>query len=169
MRSRKVARNRAERMGRRAGEQHKNQPPRGNTSTAVLVFPLEILGENSMKISKKLATRVIVSCAKEYHNNLENRNLLIVFGSPSKPDFFETIFLPSNFLHLTGVGPVSDKIPSSNVFYQKAMNGILNSSDFTMAANGTTERNQLVSNDICEINLPEVGICKRRKLMEKAC
>ena len=140
MRSRKVARNRAERMGRRAGEQRKNQPPRGNTSAAVLVFPLEILGENAMKISKKLATRVIVSCAREYHNNLENRNLLIVFGSPSKPDFFETIFLPSNFLHLTGVRPVSDKIPSSNVFYQKAMNGILNSNDFIMAANGTTER-----------------------------
>ena len=93
-----------------------------------------------MKISEKLAARVIVSCAREYHNNLENRNLLIIFGSPSKPDFFETIFLPSNFLHLTGVRPVSDKIPSSNVFYQKAMNGILNSNDFTMAANGTTER-----------------------------
>ncbi len=140
MRSRKVARNRAERMGGRAGEQRKNQPPRGNTSAAVLVFPLEILGENAMKISKRLATRIIVCCAREYHNNLENRNLLIVFGSPSKPDFFETIFLPSNFLHLTGVRPVSDKIPSSNVFYQKAMNGILNSNDFIMAANGTTER-----------------------------
>jgi len=47
MRSRKIARHRAERMGRQAGEQHKNQPPRGNTSTAVLVFPLEILGENT--------------------------------------------------------------------------------------------------------------------------
>ena len=140
MRSRKVARHRAERMGRQAGEQHKNQPPRGNISTAVPMFPLEILGENAMKISKRLATRIIVSCAREYHNNLENRNLLIVYGSTSKPDFFETIFLPSGFLHLTGVRPVSDKIPSSNVFYQKAMNGILNPNDFTMAVNGTTER-----------------------------
>ena len=78
-----------------------------------------------MKISKRLATRIIVCCAREYHNNLENRNLLIVYGSPSKPDFFETIFLPSNFLHLTGVRPVSDKILSSSVFYQKAMNGKL--------------------------------------------
>lgn len=93
-----------------------------------------------MKISKRLATRIIVCCAREYHNNLENRNLLIVYGSPSKPDFFETIFLPSNFLHLTGVRSVSDKIPSSNVFYQKAMNGILNPNDFTMSVNGTTER-----------------------------
>ncbi|WLD86206.1 PBECR4 domain-containing protein [Stomatobaculum sp. F0698] len=127
-------------MGRRAGEQRKNQPPRGNISTAVPMFPLEILGENAMKISKRLATRIIVCCAREYHNNLENRNLLIVYGSPSKPDFFETIFLPSNFLHLTGVRPVSDKILSSSVFYQKAMNGILNPNDFSMAVNGTTER-----------------------------
>ena len=53
MRSRKVARHRAERMGRQAGEQHKNQPPRGNTGTAVLVFPLEILGENIKGVGNK--------------------------------------------------------------------------------------------------------------------
>ena len=140
MRSRKVARHRAERMGRQAGEQHKNQPPRGNTSTAVLVFPLEILGENTMKMSNEVATKIIADCAKEYHNNLENQNLLIVFGSPDTPSYFETVFLPSNFLHLTGVKPISDKASSSFAFYQKALSRKLNPNDFTLAENGMTER-----------------------------
>lgn len=138
MRSRKVARHRAERMGRRAGEQQKNQPPRGNTSTAVLVFPLEILGENTMKMSNEVAAKIIADCAKEYHNNLENQNLLIVFGSPDTPYYFETTFLPSNFLHLTGVKPVSDS--GSFDFYQKALSSKLNANDFTLAENGMTER-----------------------------
>jgi hypothetical protein len=138
MRSRKVARHRAERMGRQAGEQQKNQPPRGNTSTAVLVFPLEILGENTMKMSNEVAAKIIADCAKEYHNNLENQNLLIVFGSPDTPYYFETTFLPSNFLHLTGVKPVSDS--GSFAFYQKALSSKLNANDFTLAENGMTER-----------------------------
>lgn len=140
MRSRKVARHRAERMGRQAGEQHKNQPPRGNISTTVLMFPLEILGENTMKMSNEVATKIIVDCAREYHNNLEHQNLLIVFGSPNTPCYFETAFLPSNFLHLTGVKPVSDKVSGSFAFYQKALSRKLNPSDFTLEENGTTER-----------------------------
>lgn len=93
-----------------------------------------------MKISKELATKIIIKCAREYHNHLENQNLLIVFGSPSKPNFFETIFFPSTFLHLTGVKPASNKIASSNVFYQRALSGVLAPRDFAMAENGTTEK-----------------------------
>jgi hypothetical protein len=93
-----------------------------------------------MKISKELATKVIIKCAREYHNHLENQNLLIVFGSPSKPNFFETVFFSSNFLHLTGVKPTSNEIPSSNVFYQRALSGVLTPHDFAMAENGTTEK-----------------------------
>ena len=38
-----------------------------------------------------------------YEENLANRNIMFVYGSPNFPKFFEVSFYPGNFLHLTGV------------------------------------------------------------------
>lgn len=38
-----------------------------------------------------------------YDKQMNQKNLLIIFGNLSKPNFIETQALPRNFLHLTGV------------------------------------------------------------------
>ena len=54
-------------------------------------------------MKKEEAVKIIVDCAKQYRGNLENQNLLFIFGSPQKPESLEAALLPRHFLHLTGV------------------------------------------------------------------
>jgi len=90
-------------------------------------------------MKKDAAINVITTCAKEYNTYLENNNLLFLFGSQQKPDFFEAVFLPRHFLHLTGVEIAENSASGSSDFYEKALKGQLSPSDFSLATNGTTE------------------------------
>lgn len=86
-------------------------------------------------MTKKEAIRIIVECARLYHENLEGKNLLFIFGAPQNPECFETVFMPRHFLHLTGV---YTKLSSSD-FYDRCLKSRLSVSDFMMPNDGTVE------------------------------
>jgi len=90
-------------------------------------------------MKKEQAIKIITEAAKIYNENLENKNLLFIFGVEKSPEFFETSFLPRNFLHLTGVKIIEKRIRGSVDFYEKCLKGKLSPSDFSFADNGTTD------------------------------
>lgn len=90
-------------------------------------------------MKKDEAIRIMAECAKLYHENLENHNLLFVFGLPQAPEYFEATFLPRHFLHLTGVELSADRVKSSTDFYDRCLKGRLKPSDFNIPKNGTAE------------------------------
>ncbi len=90
-------------------------------------------------MKKEQAIKIITECAKIYNENLENKNLLFIFGMESSPEFFEASFLPRNFLHLTGVKIIDGRIFGSVDFYGRCLRGRLSPYDFSFADNGTTE------------------------------
>ena len=86
-------------------------------------------------MTKKEAIRIIIDCARLYHENLEGKNLLFIFGAPQNPECFEAVFIPRHFLHLTGV---FTKLRSSD-FYDRCLKSRLSDSDFAMPNDGTVE------------------------------
>lgn len=90
-------------------------------------------------MKKENAIKIITECAKIYNENLENKNLLFIFGAEKSPEFFEASFLPRNFLHLTGIKIFEEKIFGSVDFYERCLRGKLSPSDFSFADNGTTD------------------------------
>lgn len=90
-------------------------------------------------MKKEKAIKIITEAAKIYNENLENRNLLFIFGTEKSPEFFEASFLPRNFLHLTGVKIFEERIFGSVDFYERCLRGKLSPSDFSFADNGTTD------------------------------
>ena len=90
-------------------------------------------------MKKEAAIKIITDCAKSYRKNLENKNLLFVFGALQSPEYFEASFLPRNFLHLTGVKLSPNRISGSTDFYGRCLSGQLSPADFDMAQNGTTD------------------------------
>lgn len=101
-------------------------------------------------MEKKRAIQAIISCAKNYSVNLSNQNLIFICSN-AKNNFYsiEAVFLPRNFLHLTGV-KVTKKGSSS--FYKKCIEGALSESDFDFASNGTTEKKLQVLNYLVNIH-----------------
>ena len=88
-------------------------------------------------MQKKEAIDIIVKCAELYHTNLENRNLLFVFGNEHRVEKLETIFLKRNYLHLTGIIPEKSKITSANDFYKICIEHELKEDYFSLAYNVT--------------------------------
>ena len=89
-------------------------------------------------MKKNEAAQIITSCAKLYNENLENKNFLFVFNDKNNIQYLETVFLPRNYKHLTGVESSPKKIQSSN-FYNLCLSGRLSPDDFELHKNGTTE------------------------------
>ena len=105
-------------------------------------------------MKKENAIKIITECAKLYNENLENKNLLFIFGAEKSPEFFEASFLPRNFLHLTGVKIFEERVGGSVDFYERCLRGKLSPSDFSFADNGTTDMKlsilpQLMKIQIC--------------------
>ena len=98
-------------------------------------------------MTKRDAIRTMVDCAKLFHENLEGKNVLFVFGVQQKPEFFEAVFLPRHFLHLTGV---ITKISSSD-FYDRCLKNRLSISDFGMPKDGTAEMKLTVLPQLMQI------------------
>lgn len=78
--------------------------------------------------------KAITDCAKLYHTQLENKNLLFLFNtenSKKMKDIFyiETLFEDSNFLHLTGTKSIKNSDGknqfSASSLYNAALNGKL--------------------------------------------
>ncbi len=127
-------------------------------NASVLGFPPLLVTEElsgGRKVTKAEAIRIIVPCAEAYHKNLENTNLLIAHArnSHSEVQFFEVVFLPRHFLHLTGVKFPEDNELRSVEFYQKCLQHRLSESDFDMAPNGTTAQKLSVLPSVLKRNL----------------
>lgn len=88
-------------------------------------------------MKKEKAIKIITSCAKEYHENLEGRNLLFIYGTFKSPEYFEATFGSENFCHLTGM--VRTQKFSAEQFYQRCLRGKLNPFHIDFRKNGTTE------------------------------
>lgn len=54
-------------------------------------------------MEKREIIKIIEKCAIKYKNNLSNKNLLFIYNNKNKIQYIEAKFLPSNFLHLTGL------------------------------------------------------------------
>lgn len=86
--------------------------------------------------SKKEALLIIMDAAKIYHNNLENKDLLIVYKNDKNMETYEVGFLNSNFQHFTG----TDTNMSATKFYSAALNNRLKISDFEFKNNELTSQ-----------------------------
>jgi len=82
------------------------------------------------------ALRIIHNSAVDYKGNLVNRNVMFITVNFSKPEIFETSFLPRNFLHLTGV---RTKL-NSTTFYSLALRDRLSEKDIDFTDDGTTAK-----------------------------
>ena len=66
-------------------------------------------------------------------------------------DYIETVFLPQNFMHLTGVVPCNKSLSSVN-FYNACINGKLTPALFDMSRDGTTHMKLSVLPQIMNIH-----------------
>lgn len=113
-------------------------------------------------MDKKRIVQVIAQAAKLYKANLENRKILFLYGSPGEVrrqlesgtkaitaiGYYEASFQRANFLHLTGVQIIPEKIHSSVHFYEKSVSGRLSEKDFRLPADGTAEQKMDIIIDI---------------------
>lgn len=93
--------------------------------------------------TKKEALKIVIATAKEYQRKLEGFNYLFIYRDrkSNNVDFFETVFLPRNFLHLTGVEYVDSegKVQNNAIdFYNKCTKNILTEDEIKFKTDGTT-------------------------------
>lgn len=89
-------------------------------------------------MKKEDALRTIISCARQYDENLNNKNLMFIYKNDKNIDKIETVFLPRNFMHLTGVKLKNGRKGSVD-FYKACLKNRLSLSDFELSKDGTTE------------------------------
>jgi len=96
-----------------------------------------------MAYTKKEAIKIAAKAAQEYSNNLANKNFLVIYRNRgnSKIEFFETVFLPRNFQHLTGLDYVDENgvlLERSVDFYNKCRKHHLSEREIRFKEDGTT-------------------------------
>jgi len=112
-----------------------------------------------MTYTKQQAITKIVSSAQLYKSELNNRNLLIIYGESVSPKVAQFYFAPYNFEHLTGVITNINGYNISSMFYNKALRRKLAHSDFEFKDDGTTERKLDVIEQAMQIahNAKQIG------------
>ena len=81
------------------------------------------------------ALRIVFNCASQYEVNLENKNVLFITTQGEEAVSFETLFMPHNFMHLTGI---ESKL-NAELFYRAAISRRLSEKDITLPPNGTAD------------------------------
>ena len=108
-------------------------------------------------MTKEQAIVIVTSCAKQYDENLKNRNLLFLYNENKKAAYIETLFLSQHFMHLTGICP-DQKADSKyiklnpNKFYDAAIGGKLSLKNIKLDAEGTAEMKLSVLSSIMNIH-----------------
>lgn len=122
------------------GGQQKNQSYRGVYKyCGIEHFLYNFIKKEAIKYEKEEALKIILECSKLYYLNLENKNIMYIIQDKKKDiHYLETVFLPSNFLHLTGINITNKNIKSSTEFYNLCLKNQLSVSDFEFNSNGTT-------------------------------
>ena len=85
-------------------------------------------------MTNKKALNIVHYCANEYKRNLAQKCLLFVTKRDNTV-FFEVVFLPQNFKHLTGI---FSKLSGLD-FYNLAVKNRLSPRDIALADDGTTD------------------------------
>jgi len=93
--------------------------------------------------TKKEALRIIIATAKEYAKMLEGLNYLFIYRNrvSNEIEYFEAVFLPRNFQHLTGVEflDMEGNLQKNSVFfYNKCLDNTLTEDEFRFKEDGTT-------------------------------
>lgn len=94
--------------------------------------------------TKNEAIKVITNAAENYSENLENKNFAILYKDRQKNriDYFETVFLPRNFQHLTGLEYINEKgevLKKSVDFYEKCVKHNISEKEIRFKNDGTTQ------------------------------
>ncbi len=98
-----------------------------------------------MKYTKEDARRIVLNCAKKYHQKLLNRKLLIVYREREDNliHYIEVVFLERNFQHLTGLELIDSNgnvLHNQSVnFFRKCIDNKLSVDDFQFKTDGTTQ------------------------------
>lgn len=92
---------------------------------------------------KKEALRIIIATAKEYAKMLEGLNYLFIYRDrvSNEIEYFEAVFLPRNYQHLTGVEflDMEGNLQKNSVFfYHKCLDNTLTEAEFRFKEDGTT-------------------------------
>lgn len=117
--------------------------------------------------------KAVLSSAKSYSQNLENRNMLFLFNDENKqPHCFEVVFEPRHFHHLTGTKIVNPNIKSSVEFYDMCLRNNLSENDFILAPDGTTPLKIAILPSLMQIHkmakmIGEYNDCKPKLYTEK--
>lgn len=93
--------------------------------------------------TKKEALRIIIATAKEYAKMLEGLNYLFIYRDrvSNEIEYFEAVFLPRNYQHLTGVEflDMEGNLQKNSVFfYHKCLDNTLTEAEFRFKEDGTT-------------------------------
>jgi len=104
-------------------------------------------------MKKEDAIKILVDCAKLYHENLINNNLLFVFGTVECVRYFESIFLAQSFMHLTGIS--TNNGVDNTEFYNMCIGRSLSPMDFELKKDGTTKMKLLVLPQVMNIHRNE--------------
>ncbi len=91
------------------------------------------------KMKKTEILKTILKSAKLYSENLENKNLIFIFNNENnETNYFEVLFEPRHFHHLTGTRIVNPSIKSKVEFYNMCLENNISEKDFDLATDGTT-------------------------------
>lgn len=93
--------------------------------------------------TKKDAIGIMIGAAKEYAKRLEGFNYLFVYRNRDSNDieYFQTVFLPRNFQHLTGgdfLDMEGNLQKNSTFFYRKCLSNTLTEDEIRFKEDGTT-------------------------------
>lgn len=104
-------------------------------------------------MTKQEALNIVLNCSKIYHKNLENKNVVFIYEKEyNEYDYIETNFFPHNFLHLTGLNLIKNRIKSSVDFYNLCLRNNLSTTDFEFKLNGTTQKKLEILSSIMQID-----------------
>ena len=114
-------------------------------------------------MDKSQAIRIITQCAKTYHDELNNKNILFVYTEDHLPQVLECTFLPRHFLHLTGI----QFSGSSSNFLRLCVEHKLSPHQISLASNGTTEMKLQVLPEMVNIHKTArmIGAYNQSKVM----
>ena len=121
-------------MSLNVDEQQKNRTMKGKEKNLRTNLSLSKHFRKEHKITDKELLDVIIDCAIKYKSNLEKNNIIFIFQDRNAKtieesiNFIETIYYPTNFLHLTGL----KANVSSTEFYNKALTRNLSIKDIIM-------------------------------------
>lgn len=93
--------------------------------------------------TKKEALRIIIATAKEYAKMLEGLNYLFIYRNRcnNEIEYFEAVFLPRNYQHLTGIEflDAEGNLQKNAVFfYHKCLDNTLTEEEIRFKEDGTT-------------------------------